>query len=80
LRGSILTRSGRVYNSEKVEKTIEALTIAVSQQGYAFGRVRPASSATRRVTLGIVYVIRKKARGSISSASTSSAISAPRTR
>ena len=40
LRGSILTKSGRVYNSEKVEKTIEALTIAVSQQGYAFGQVR----------------------------------------
>ena len=40
--GYILTRSGRVYNSEKVEKTVEALTIGVSQQGYAFGQVKTA--------------------------------------
>jgi outer membrane protein insertion porin family len=41
LRGLILSRSGRVFNSEKVEKTIEALTIGVSDQGYAFGQVKP---------------------------------------
>jgi outer membrane protein insertion porin family len=41
LRKGILTRQGRVYNAEKVEKTAEALTILVSQQGYAFGQVRP---------------------------------------
>ncbi len=35
------TRSGRVYNAEKVEKTVEALTIGVSLQGYAFGQVKP---------------------------------------
>ena len=58
LRGSILTRSGRVYNSEKVEKTIEALTIAVSQQGYAFGQVRPRFERDEAShTMGIVYVI-----------------------
>jgi outer membrane protein insertion porin family len=37
----LLTRSGRVYNAEKVEKTVEALTIGVSLQGYAFGQVKP---------------------------------------
>jgi outer membrane protein insertion porin family len=37
----MIARSGRVYNAEKVEKTVEALTIGVSLQGYAFGQVKP---------------------------------------
>jgi len=58
LRGSILTRTGRVYNVEKVEKTVEALTISVSQQGYAFGQVRPRFERDEAThTMGIVYVI-----------------------
>jgi outer membrane protein insertion porin family len=58
LRGSILTRTGRVYNAEKVEKTVEALTISVSQQGYAFGQVRPRFERDEAThTLGIVYVV-----------------------
>jgi outer membrane protein insertion porin family len=58
LRGAILTRAGRVYNSEKVEKTVEALTIEVSQQGYAFGQVRPRFERDEAThTMGIVYVI-----------------------
>jgi len=58
LRGSILTRAGRVYNAEKVEKTVEALTIAVSQQGYAFGQVRPRFERDEAThTMGIVYVV-----------------------
>ena len=39
-----------MFNAEKVEKTVEALTIAVSQQGYAFGQVKPRLTATRRPT------------------------------
>ena len=58
LRGAILTRSGRVYNSDKVEKTVEALTIEVSQQGYAFGQVKPRFERDEAGhTMGIVYVI-----------------------
>jgi outer membrane protein insertion porin family len=58
LRGAILTRTGRVYNAEKVEKTVEALTIEVSQQGYAFGQVRPRFERDEAShTMGIVYVI-----------------------
>jgi len=41
ISGNVLTRTGRVYNSDKVERTVEALTIAVSQQGYSFGQVKP---------------------------------------
>ena len=58
LRGVILTRTGRVYNSEKVEKTVEALTVEVSQQGYAFGQVRPRFERDEAShTMGIVYTI-----------------------
>lgn len=58
LRGVILTKPGRRYNAEKVEKTVEALTIKVSEQGYAFGQVRPRfdrDPATH--TMNITYVI-----------------------
>lgn len=58
LRRYILTRSGRVFNSEKVEKTIEALTVGVSEQGYAFGQVKPRLDRDQSTsTINIVYVI-----------------------
>jgi len=58
LRGVILTRPGRRYNAEKVEKTVEALTVKVSQQGYAFGQVRPRFERDQAThTMNIVYVI-----------------------
>ena len=58
LRRYILARSGRVYNAEKVEKTIEALTLGVSLQGYAFGQVRPRLERDEAThTMNIVLVI-----------------------
>ncbi len=58
LRGVILTRTGKRYNSEKVEKTVEALTVMVSQQGYAFGQVRPRFERDQATyTMNIAYVI-----------------------
>lgn len=58
LRGVIMTRTGKVYNVEKVEKTVEALTLRVSQQGYAFGQVRPRFERDPVThAMGIVYVI-----------------------
>jgi outer membrane protein insertion porin family len=54
----LLTKSGKIFNAEKVEKTVEALTLGVSQQGYAFGQVKPRferDPATN--TMNIVYVI-----------------------
>jgi outer membrane protein insertion porin family len=58
LRGMILTRTGRIYNADKVEKTVEALTVEVSQQGYAFGQVRPRFERDEAShTMGIVYTI-----------------------
>ncbi|HSD92951.1 MAG TPA: outer membrane protein assembly factor BamA [Methyloceanibacter sp.] len=58
LRRYILTRSGRRYNMEKVEKTVEALTLAVSLQGYAFGQVKPRFERDETTnTMNVIYVI-----------------------
>jgi len=58
LHGVILTKPGRRYNAEKVEKTVEALTVKVSAQGYAFGQVRPRFERDQAThTMNIVYVI-----------------------
>ena len=58
LRGNILSRQGRVYNVEKIEKTAEALTIAASQQGYAFAQVKPRFDRDEAGhVMNITYVI-----------------------
>jgi len=41
LRRLIRTRSGRTFNSLRVEQTVEDITLRVSEEGYAFARVRP---------------------------------------
>ena len=58
LRGLILTRTGRVFNSEKLEKTIEAMTVGVSEQGYAFGQVKPRLDRDQvNHVINLTYVI-----------------------
>lgn len=58
LRSQLKTRSGRTYNAAEVDKTIEALTVAVSEKGYAFARVRPrADRDPIERTIGVNYVI-----------------------
>jgi outer membrane protein insertion porin family len=58
LRGGFLSKPGRVYNAEKIEKTAEALTIKASQQGYAFARVTPRFDRDPAAhTINITYVI-----------------------
>jgi outer membrane protein insertion porin family len=54
----ILVRSGKWFNSQKVENTTEALTLGVSLQGYAFGQVKTRmdkDESTR--TVNLVFVI-----------------------
>jgi outer membrane protein insertion porin family len=58
LRRYLLSKPGKVYNSEKVEKTAEALTLATSLQGYAFGQVKPRLERDEATnTINVVYVI-----------------------
>lgn len=58
LTGEILTKKGTVYNASDIDKTAERLTLAVSEQGFAFARVRPRADrdAVSR-TISIVYTI-----------------------
>ncbi len=41
LRGLVLANSGDVYNADLIDKSVERITVAVAEQGYAFGQVRP---------------------------------------
>lgn len=58
LGSDVLTKPGSVYNAKKIDETIEALTLAVSAQGYAFAQVRPRIDRDPiGRTIGITYVI-----------------------
>lgn len=58
LRGQLLTIPGDTYNGSLIDKTIEKLTLAVSEQGYAFVRVRPkAVPDLANRTISLVYTI-----------------------
>src|SRR5579883_708322 len=58
VRGKLLTKPGEIYNAELVDKTVEALTVAVAAQGYAFGQVRPRVNRDPIThTISVVYVV-----------------------
>ena len=58
LRRVVTTKSGKLYDAQKIEKSIEHLTVEASQLGFAFARVRPRvdKDAINR-TVSITYVI-----------------------
>jgi len=58
LMGEVLTKRGATFNASDIDKTVEKLTLAVSEQGFAFARARPKSDRdpVGRV-ISIVYVI-----------------------
>lgn len=58
LRRVIMSRPGRVYDAQRIEKTAEALTVTASQEGYAFAQVKPRfdrDEVSRRIN--VTYVI-----------------------
>lgn len=58
LGATVLTKPGAIYDATKIDKTIEALTLAVSAQGYAFAQVRPRIERDPiGRTIGITYLI-----------------------
>jgi outer membrane protein insertion porin family len=58
LSGLVMTTSGDVYNADLIDKTVERLTIAVAEQGYAFGQVRPRVERDPVTqTISVVYVV-----------------------
>jgi outer membrane protein insertion porin family len=58
LGGEISTKAGDTYNASLLDKTIEALTVRVAEQGFAFGRVRPKVDRVPGTnTINVVYVV-----------------------
>ncbi len=58
VRGRLLAHAGDIYNAELVDKTAEALTVAVAEQGYAFGQVRPRIERDPvNRTISVVFVV-----------------------
>jgi outer membrane protein insertion porin family len=58
LRSELLTSSGSTYDQSAMDRTIERLTLAVSEQGFAFARVRPRAQrepGTR--IINVAYVV-----------------------
>lgn len=58
LRKQVKTTPGSTYNSDEVEKTLQALTTTVAGRGYAFSQVRPQGNRDpATATIGILYII-----------------------
>ena len=58
LHGELLTTPGATFDQSAMDRTIERLTLAVSEQGFAFARVRPRAArepGTRAIN--VTYVI-----------------------
>ena len=63
LLGEIRTSPGETYNSEEVDKTVEAMTTELSARGFPFAQVRPRGerdAAGKQV--GVTYVVEDGAR------------------
>ena len=57
LRGGVLTVSGATFNQSLMDKTVEKLTLDVSERGYAFARVRPRAARDPSARLiNVTYV------------------------
>lgn len=58
LMSEVLTKRGGVYNAADIDKTVERLTLVVSERGFAFARVRPkADRDPAGRVIALTYVI-----------------------
>jgi outer membrane protein insertion porin family len=58
LGGEISTKAGDTFNAALLDKTTEALTVRVAEQGFAFGRVRPKVDRVPGTnSINVVYVV-----------------------
>lgn len=58
LHSLILGAPGDIYNAEYIEKTVEALTVAVAEKGFPFAQVRPRLERDPiRRTISVAYVV-----------------------
>ena len=57
-QSQLLTHQGETYDASEIDKTTEALTLAIAEQGYAFARVRPRSTPdVANHQISISYVV-----------------------
>ncbi len=57
-RGDLLTTSGQIYNASYIDKSVEKLTLQVSEQGFPFARVRPRADRNEASrTISLTYTI-----------------------
>ena len=58
VRNKIQTRTGKIYDAAKIDKSLEKITLEVTALGYAFARVRPrVDRDTVARVISITYVI-----------------------
>ncbi len=58
LRRFISTRPGRVFDSNEIERTIEAMSLELSRSGYSFAQVRPRGDRDyTNNTISVTYLI-----------------------
>ncbi|HEX2256023.1 MAG TPA: outer membrane protein assembly factor BamA, partial [Afifellaceae bacterium] len=58
LRRLAVTRSGDIFSSTEVEESLEAMTIALAAEGYAFAQVRPRIDRNAEaLTIDVTYVV-----------------------
>jgi outer membrane protein insertion porin family len=58
LRSSVRTKTGNVYNSEDVDKTLDGINGEVARKGYAFAQVRPrAERNLENRSVNLVYTV-----------------------
>ncbi|MBG6158546.1 MAG: outer membrane protein assembly factor BamA [Roseibium album] len=66
LRKLVRTRSGQTFNSLRVEQSVEDITLRVSEEGYAFARVRPRGARNYDDnTISLIYYIEEGPRAYI---------------
>jgi outer membrane protein insertion porin family len=57
-QGELLTKAGEVYNASLIDKSVERLTLAISEEGFTFSRVRPrATPDLASHTISLVYAV-----------------------
>lgn len=60
LRSELLTKTGDIYNARQIDKSVENITLAIAETGYAFARVRPRVNRDPvSRTIGITYTIER---------------------
>src|SRR5262249_53776526 len=58
LQSEVLTSSGGTYDQSAMDRTVERLTLAISEQGFGFARVRPrAVREPGARVINVTYVI-----------------------